>query len=397
MERAFTYICIIQFLRSLAWQCISFLLALYAVSLGAPTTAVGLLFSVLGLARFIFENPSGLLVRRIGKKKTILIGSVLYIFSFVIFFITHQINFLFVAISLAGIGYVIATTGSTLYAADLAPSAKRATYMGIFQGSMMASSMVGPILGGLLADSYSMKTSFIASILFASTSFILATRIKESKIVENPTYEKKKTTLNEYAIILKNRLYLALFATSIITALEGMSFQQIAVPFYATQSLGLSIIQFSLIQSITSFTQILIRFFLIGRLEGRFNRRILIILGYLTRGVAIGCFALAPEFYSLAALSTVSGMGMGIYAPFIEAVWVDSTTDEDRGLVWGVRGSFMDFGQIVGPTLITLFLDLNVRYPFYLVASICILNGFSLFWILRNLLPVSNKLKSTTS
>ncbi|MFH0897174.1 MAG: MFS transporter [Candidatus Bathyarchaeota archaeon] len=384
MERLFVYICVTNFLKFLAWSCTNLLYSLFAVSLGAQPAVLGILFSILALARFLTDNPSGMLVHRIGRKNAIIIGLGIIAFSYVLFSLAKDANSLFVAMSIFGVGWAISDTASNLYAANIAPTEKRASYMGIFQGMTMIASIVGPPFGGFIAEIYGLRMSFITSTLISVAALLsVLIYLKEDRVKEkSEVKEKKSATLQRYTTVLKDRLLLSLFIAAVLTAFEGPAFRNIALPVYATQVLGVSIVELTLIESFTNSANIAVRFFLIRMLEGRFSRRALIIMGHLIRGVSICFLGLAPEYYALLALSSLSGLGLGLFSPFVEALWIDSTTDNERSLVYGIRNSFIDFGSIINSNIITLLFGIEIRFPFYFVGLVSILNGYALFWII---------------
>jgi len=69
----------------MSWSTVSTVLLFYASSLGASPALVGALWSILSLARLTAENPSGVLVERIGKRFTIILGLGIILISHIIF------------------------------------------------------------------------------------------------------------------------------------------------------------------------------------------------------------------------------------------------------------------------------------------------------------------------
>jgi len=381
LERAFVYVCLVGFLQSLSWATINIILALYADTFGVPAL-LGTLWSVIGLSRFLSENPGGILVDRVGRKPVIAGGIIVILSSYVRYFSAQTATDMILSGALAGTGFAVSHIGLMAQAADLAPPEERTRYMGIFQGSMMSSQVIGPIVGSLVADYYGLRAPFIASILFITVATFLAfTRIGELKAVD--PVEEKGGILKDYSMFLKNKLFLALFLVSFLFSLIGWCFRSIVFPIYGKKVLSLTVAQIGLLSSIESIVLFVEQFFLADIMERRLSRRLTVTSGFIIYGAAIYSITSTSDFYTLAAISAILGMGIGTITPSLEATWVDITRVEERGRVYGVRIAFFDLGQISWSMIITSLMSVDPRLPFYAIVSATLLSASLLSLILR--------------
>jgi DHA1 family multidrug resistance protein-like MFS transporter len=67
------------------------------------------------------------------------------------------------------------------WVSDLAPEDSYGRELGYYSGSQSAGWIFGPLLGGFLADIYSLQTMFIFVIIFPLIGFILLIPLKESR------------------------------------------------------------------------------------------------------------------------------------------------------------------------------------------------------------------------
>ena len=365
---------------SLSWTMINILLVIYATTFDAPAL-LGTLWTVIGLSRFLTETPSGILVDKIGSKPAIIGGLVLICASYLLFASAQTATDILASSALAGSGFVISALGLMVQAAYYTPPDERLRYMGIINGSTMASNIVGPTIGGFIADHFGLRISFIASSITAFTALLIA--LMTRKIEAKGSGRKVSGILHDYRIFMTKRLYLALFLVSFLFSLISWGFRSMVLPTYGTDVLSLNITQIGLLSSATSTTLFLVQFFLSGIME-RFSRRLLVTLGLLICSIDIYAYTAASEFYALVAISAFLGIGLGIITPSLEAIWIDITKAEDRGRVYGIRIAFFDLGQISWSTIITAVVSIGSYMPLYTASSVALLTALILFLVLGN-------------
>lgn len=365
---------------SLSWTMINILLVIYATTLDAPAL-LGTLWTVIGLSRFLTETPGGILVDKIGSKPAIICGLAMIGASYLLFASAQTATDVLVSSALAGAGFVVSAIGLMVQAAYYTPPDERVRYMGILNGSTMASNIVGPTIGGFIADSFGLRSSFIASSITAFFALLIA--LMTRKIETKGSTRTVRGMLHDYRIFITKRLYLALFCVSFLFSLVSWGFRSIVLPTYGTDVLSLNITQIGLLASATSTTLFLVQFFFSGIME-RFSRRLLVTLGLLICSIAIYSYTITSELYGLAAISAVLGMGLGIITPSLEAIWIDITKAEERGRVYGIRIAFFDFGQITWSTILTAVVSIGSYMPLYTASAVALVNALILFLVLGN-------------
>ncbi len=380
MERGFVYVCLIRVLMSFSWTMISILLVVYAATFEDPAL-FGTLWAVIGFARFLAETPSGVLVDIVGCRPVIVGGLALIGASYLFFAVAQTAIEVLASSAVAGAGFVVATIGLIVQAAAYAPPDARVRYMGILHGSMMASNIVGPTLGGLIADAMGLRTVFLAAALTAFAAMLLTFLPQELAV--KGSLQGVKGLLHDYRLFLQRRLYQALFAVSFLFALTGWGFRSLVLPTYGTDVLVLSLAQIGGLSSVTSTVLFLVQFFLVGRLEG-VPRRWLVTGGLLICSAATVSYTLSREFAALAAVSAVMGAGLGLVTPTLEAIWIDITAEADRGRLFGLRTAFFDVGQIAWSLLLTELGRLGSLMPLYVASAVAFATALFLFLVLRS-------------
>ena len=141
---------------------------------GSGVQALGLMTMAFALAALLASPLMGALADRIGRRPLVLLS----LGSFVavnIAFLFAESTEAFIAIRVVeGVltaGLMPAAMGVV---ADIIPENERAQRVGIVMGAMGSGLIFGPVIGGVLYDSWGFEAPFIASAAMASVAFVFA-------------------------------------------------------------------------------------------------------------------------------------------------------------------------------------------------------------------------------
>ena len=136
--------------------------------------ALGVLFNFIWA---LFAIPFGSLSDRLGRKKVLLYGYILFFFVSLGFIYLSEVPSLIILFVLYGLVYAITKSNQTAFASDLSGKMK-GTSLGFFQAMIGVSSIVGGIIAGLLWDiSYQAMFTYIS--IIALLSIVLLIFVKE--------------------------------------------------------------------------------------------------------------------------------------------------------------------------------------------------------------------------
>lgn len=118
----------------------------------AGGTVAGFLVAAYGAAQFLFSPLGGKLSDRFGRKKLIMAGMFLFVISDLIFAISTSLPLLYVARFIGGISLGLMVPSNLAYVADITTPETRAKGMGYFGAAMNLGIVLGPGLGGIIAE-----------------------------------------------------------------------------------------------------------------------------------------------------------------------------------------------------------------------------------------------------
>ncbi len=193
-------------------------LSIYALDMeGATPFLAGVVVGGYALTQALFQVPFGLLSDKIGRKKAILIGLLIFIAGSVISALSDNIYMLLLGRFLQGAGAIGSVVSAMV--ADLVKEEERAHAMAILGGtialSFAAAMIIAPIVGGHWGID---KLFWLTAILSVAAIFILFTAVPQPpKIVHSYAEEEAKVAdvFKDKALV---RMYITfLFHSSIMT------------------------------------------------------------------------------------------------------------------------------------------------------------------------------------
>eukprot|EP00884_Botryococcus_braunii_P001802 jgi/Botrbrau1/11622/Bobra.0209s0013.1 len=139
-------------IMSLSHTALRPVLPLFAKDFNVGAAAVAATISVYAVARLMFNVPAGMLGDRHGRKPLLIWGPAVTALGMIGCGLAGDFTQLLLWRWVTGVGSSLQMAGSQLFLADISQTENRARYLGTNQAASMLGGLVGPALGGLLAD-----------------------------------------------------------------------------------------------------------------------------------------------------------------------------------------------------------------------------------------------------
>jgi len=314
-------------------------LPIYILKIGGSESEIGLIIGVFTISAVLLRPFIGRELDRHGRKKILLAGSLVFLFSMILYDFTTDVISLLLLRVLHGLGWGAATTAASTIIADIVPASRRGEAMGVFGMASNVAMAIGPALSIMLLNSSSFHTLFAVTSVIAFISLLLVLPISEIRV------ERPKTPLFSKEALFPSAIMFAVAVTygSIVSFLALFAQKQ------GISNPGIFFTLFAL-------TLILVRTFA-GKFSDRKGRNFVIVPGLLliTSGLWVLGAATSLQFFLAAAL--LYGLGFGIVHPALMALLVDRVSERGRGSAMGTFTAAFDLGIGAGSIIMGLALQ----------------------------------------
>lgn len=325
-------------------------LPLFATSLGADPSGVGLVASVSAFMGVVASIPAGILSDRWGRKRMLIASSFVFATAPFLYLLVTDIWQLAAVRFYHGLATAIFVPIGMALVSDLFHQ-ERGEKMGWFSTSTLLGRFIAPLAGGgilgvLAADpAFSYRIVYLVCGIAGVMVFILALRIPEASSLQN-NGRHWKDSFSIFRSVISDR---AIVITALVEAaiLFAYGTFETFLPLYALQS-GLSAYEIGIFLSSHVITLALTKPFM-GKFSDRHGRRPQIFTGALIGAVSIAGIALFSTFLPILCFSILFGLSMSILTSATAAHIADLSKAEGRGSAMGVLGSVMDIGHTTGP------------------------------------------------
>lgn len=364
---------------------------LYIEELGAPASQVpllsGLAISITALAAAIVAPIWGNLADRKGRRlmmiraaagMTVTMGALAFV---------PNVYWLLVMRFFTGVlsGYIPNATALIAYQA---PREKSGWAIGTLATGAIVGNLIGPLMGGILAELLGMKNVFII------TGMILFITLLLTIFLVKETFEpvEKKNLMSTKEILgqsTRRSVLFGLFFTSLILQLGMTSISPILTLYIRELSTDTGSVLFlsGLIVSVAGVSAVISSPYL-GQLGDRIGNHKILLLGLVFSFCCFIPMGLVTAPWQLGVLRFLLGFSTGALMPSVNTLISKITPPEGVSRIFGYNQMFNNFGQVLGPLV-----GSAVAQAYSYSAVFFVTAGFVLLNILLSLFNFRHDLK----
>jgi DHA1 family multidrug resistance protein-like MFS transporter len=348
------------------------ILPFYIEKMGASGRELGMLTAVSALMQLIFAPLWGNLSDRVGRKPVLLIGVAGYGLTLLLFGLAQHLWMLFLARTLNGALASATLPTSMAFVSDNTPEKERGGGMGQLGAAIGAGLVLGPGLGGMLANVSLAMPFFIASALCVAALLLVWAFLPESLPAErrqaNQTQPGFKPGMLRHVLAGPTGVLMLL----ILVVSFGMSSFQGILGLYALDKFGYTTQQIGFIWTVIGVLMIVSQGVLTGLLTKRFGEVWVIRISLLATAAGFGLILLAQGYYILLLATGFLILAIALTGPALNAL-ISTRTELPQGVTMGVNNSFQGLGRVLGPLWAGWIFDLDQNLPFISSAAILFL------------------------
>ncbi|EOI5271623.1 MFS transporter [Campylobacter coli] len=327
-------------------------LSFYALELqGANEFLVGLLVGVYALTQMALQMPFGILSDKIGRKKTMLIGLIVFIIGSLICSWADNIYTMLVGRMLQGAGAIGAV--ATAMISDFITEENRGkamAIMGSFIGLSFAASMV---ISPLMSAKWGLSSLFDLSAALSLLCIILLYTVvpKENKI----THENTKTPFLH--LIKQKNLALMNFTNFMQKMLMSIAF--LSIPIILVKHLGFNEHKLWIVYTASMIAGFIAMGFSgsLGEKRGLAKQILLLGIAFFILSYVFFIFSNSIAFFIVAVV--IFFIGFNLHEPIMQSCASKFCKVHEKGAALGLFNAFGYGGSFIGGVIGGIFLHLN--------------------------------------
>ncbi|MFD1708674.1 MFS transporter [Siminovitchia sediminis] len=344
----------------------------------------GFIFGITFVTAFLMSPIWGRIGDKYGFKPILLINGFGISASIFLMGFMHHVHGLFLLRLVMGIVTGFIPTSIALIAKQT-PKKIAGETLGILQMGTVSGTLFGPLLGGVMADSFGFQYTFIIT----ASSIVLATLVVLFGIVEKSNNESKKqknrpSRKKVIQIILQHRMLVSVMGIAFIVQAGLFSIQPL-LSLYVSELTSADNVAFlsGLAFSATGFGNLLLtkRWGKLGDDIG-YDKVMMILL--ILAATLIVPQAFVTDLWQLVILRFLFGMSIGGMLPCITAYIRMEAPFELQGEVLGYNQSFRFLGNVFGPMLGGIVSGyVGISSVFYVTGGLFLLGFWMLWWSVK--------------
>ncbi|RLQ90300.1 MFS transporter [Planomicrobium sp. Y74] len=340
----------------------------YLQSIGQGGMAAGLMIAIFAAAQFLFSPIAGKWADQYGRRRMIIYGLIGLTLSMFVFYASDIIWVLYFSRVIGGIGAAMLVPAIFAYIADITTFDQRAKGTSLVSAAMSLGIVVGPGIGGFLAD-YSIKLPFLVSALVSLGAVVFSLVLLKDSDAANADAEhtldmtQSESMLSKIASSTKKQYFIPLVITLVMSF--GLLAYESVVGLYLDNQFNSTAKDIAFMITATGVVSVIVQLFIVDRIVRRFGEVAILVtfLGVAAFGFLLSLFA--GSYAMFFGVSLVIFLATSILRPVLNTL-ISKMADGEVGFAMGMNNAYMSIGNVAGPLLAGMLYDVNIVFPFIL-------------------------------
>ncbi|HWK22667.1 MAG TPA: MFS transporter [Ureibacillus sp.] len=359
------------------------ILPTYLHKFGVGGEVYGTLIAVFAFAQFIFSPVAGNLSDRLGRKKFIIGGLIVYGVAQIFFGLASEVWMLYLGRFLSGVGAAFIMTTIMAYVADITTLQERGKGMGLIGAAISLGFMIGPGLGGFLVNVNLHFPFFLAgsiALIASLLSFIVLPNVQPQ--MKEPMQNKTRENIITQLIRSVKTPYFVILIV-VFTFSFGISNFQSTLSMFLTYKFDYSPTDIAIVITVGGFSGVVLQMFIIDRLFKRFGEMKVILVNLVVAAFAMVMMIFVGGFFIILSVATLFQIATVFIRPAVNTL-ISKFAGNEQGFAAGMNNAYMSLGNMIGPALAGVLLEWHLSIPFILGAGILLgCFGLAYGWSLK--------------
>jgi MFS family permease len=359
-------------LANMGGEMYGMLLPLYLKELNASVVQIGLFFTISQIIPLVVQILGGWVSDSLGRLRSIALGSVAGNLTYMGFIFAPTWQWVMSGMFFSAITRSLIGPSYSAFIAEQSSEKNRARVFGISDALFMIVSVLGPPLGGYLADAYGFRIMLACAwvlYFFGTIIRVGMARTAARGHEANPqrlSMGNLRTNLGAMVgLLLSGGVITWVLITDGIRDI-AFSLSNNLMPIYLEQIGGMSFQQIGWLGSVFGGCMMLVTM-PAGWLADKKGERVGIVIGFLIEFIAMFTFMQVTGFWGYVLVWALFGLGVGMMSPAYNSLISKAVPEKLRGTAFGLFGTSLGLVSLPAPAIgAQLWETYSPRLPFYM-------------------------------
>ncbi|PKL24536.1 MAG: hypothetical protein CVV47_08825 [Spirochaetae bacterium HGW-Spirochaetae-3] len=354
------------------------LLPLYLRELDAGVSEIGLFFTLSMIVPLALQIAGGWMSDRIGRLKSIAIGSVGGVLGWIGIILAPSWGWLLVGQAVGSIAGAFVAPSFDAFIAEQSDEKNRGKVFAVSQTIFQVVAVVGPLAGGLAVKYLGWRGLMLSAASLYGVATVM--RLSMARNHGSTSSSSGSVSVKDFGSSLRTMLGLAVSGGLITWLLISDGVRDIAMglsgnllPVFLQDERGIDIAAIGLLNALFGGASMLVMI-PAGHLSDRFGERFAIAAGYLTAFASFLLLLLVDSPWAAGASFVVFGAAVGLLSPAYQSLISKSVPENLRGIAFGFLSTSNGFIALPAPWLgAMLWQGIAPVAPFWVTAAAMLL------------------------
>lgn len=345
--------------------------------LGITGAVVGYMVAAFAITQLIVSPIAGRMVDRFGRKIMIVLGLFIFGLSEFLFGLGKTIEILFISRMLGGVSAAFIMPAVTAFIADITTMDQRPKALGFMSAAISTGFIVGPGIGGFLAEIGTRVPFYTAGVLGVFAAIFSLILLKEPKRAEDDT-EAAPSIVGSFKRIF-SPLYFIAFVLIFVLSFGLAAFESL-FSLFVDHKFGFTPADIAIIITGSGIIGAIAQLVLFDWLTRKMGEIQLIRYCLALSAILTFAMTIVGSYASILFVTFFVFVGFDLIRPAVTS-YLSKIAGNEQGFVGGMNSMFTSLGNVFGPIVGGILFDINLNYPYYFATIVLILGvGLALFW-----------------
>lgn len=348
----------------------------YMNTLNIGGVIVGLLVATFSVSQLICSPVAGRLSDKLGRKKVIIAGMLIFAVSEFLFGMANAPWLLFVSRILGGVGAALIMPAVMAYTADITSDEERAKGMGFINAAITTGFIIGPGIGGFLVE-FGIRVPFFAAGIAALISGVVTLLVLPESLSPERRAEiaaasvgKRDSMLKQLMTSYKTPYFLSLVI--VFVSAFGLANYETVFGLFVDHKFGFTSRDIAIIITFGSIAGAVVQATIFGWLLNRFGEQLVISVCLAAASVFVLMTLFVHQYWLIVTVTFIVFLAIDILRPAI-GTQISRRAGDQQGFAAGLNSAYSSLGNIAGPIVAGSLFDVNINYPYVSAAIVLFL------------------------